>query len=152
LPWRLNIGQEIVKQLEIGMGKVNNKMVLVVDDEPDIREFLATALNDGGFRVVTAGNGNEALEAVKRQKPDLISLDLVMPQKSGVRFYRDLIKNREWSEIPIIIVTGHARDGIGQADLMELTIEGPGVYLEKPVDARSYLKAVRQVLGLDDLS
>ena len=65
------------------MGEAAPKTILVVDDEADIRNFLKIALVEAGFKVVTANDGFEALEAVKAQKPDLISLDLVMPKKSG---------------------------------------------------------------------
>ena len=86
------------------------KTILVVDDEADVRNFLKIALIEAGFNVITATNGNKALEEVKKTIPDLISLDLVMPEKSGAMFHRELNKNKEWSKIPIIIVTGHARD------------------------------------------
>ena len=66
------------------MANQDKKIVLVVDDEPDIRLFLRTVLEDAGFTVVTASDGDEALREVKKQKPDLISLDLIMPKKSGI--------------------------------------------------------------------
>jgi CheY-like chemotaxis protein len=125
------------------------KTVLVVDDEPDVRNYLKAALVEAGFDVVIAEDGFEALEAVEKQIPDLISLDLVMPRKSGVKFYRDLAKNSEWSKIPIIIVTGHARDDLGKADLKELTMSGPGIYLEKPVKPDNYIAAIKKTLGMD---
>ena len=125
------------------------KTVLVVDDEEDVRKFLSMALKEAGFNVVTANDGFEALDQVKKQKPDLISLDLVMPKRSGVKFYRDLIKNKEWAKIPIIIVTGHARDDLGKADLKELTMSGPGIYLEKPIKPDNYVAAIKNILGMD---
>ena len=131
------------------MDDEKTKTVLVVDDEADVRNFLKAALAEAGFNVVTANDGNEAMERVKEKVPDLISLDLVMPKKSGVRFYRELVKKKEWSKIPILIVTGHARDELGKADLKELTMSGPGIYLEKPVKPESYIAAIKQILGLE---
>jgi CheY-like chemotaxis protein len=131
------------------MAQENKKTVLVVDDEADVRKFLKAALVEAGFNVVIASDGFEALEKIKEQAPDLISLDLVMPKKSGVMLYRDLSKSKEWSDIPIIIVTGHARDDLGKADLKELTMSGPGVYLEKPVKPHNYVAAIRKILGMD---
>lgn len=125
------------------------KTVLVVDDEADVRNFLKVALVAAGFDVVTANDGFEALEQVKKSVPDLISLDLVMPKKSGAKFHRELTRNREWAKIPIIIVTGHARDDLGKADLKELTMSGPGIYLEKPVKPDNYIAAVKTILGMD---
>jgi len=125
------------------------KRVLVVDDEADVRNFLRAALTEAGFEVVTACDGFEALQEVEKQIPDLISLDLVMPRKSGVKLYRDLGRHKVWSKIPIIIVTGHARDDLGKADLKELTMSGPGVYLEKPVRPDNYVAAVKGILGME---
>lgn len=125
------------------------KRVLVVDDEPDVRSYLQAALEDAGFEVETAADGSEAMRAVARHKPDLISLDLVMPRHSGARFYHDLQKDRALSQIPVLIVTGHARDELGKADFAQMTLSGPGVYLEKPVSPGTYVSAVRQMLGLE---
>ena len=131
------------------MAERSKKTVLVVDDEADVRDFLKAALMEAGFEVVVASDGFEALEAVERQIPDLISLDLVMPRRSGVKFYHDLTKNKKWSKIPIIIVTGHARDDLGKADLKELTMSGPGIYLEKPVKPHNYIAAIKNLLGME---
>ena len=125
------------------------KNILVVDDEADVRDFLEAALIESGFDVTTADDGNIALEKIKKVMPDLISLDLVMPKKSGAKLYRELSKNKEWSKIPVIIVTGHARDDLGKADLKELTMSGPGVYLEKPVKPNNYIAAIKKILKME---
>ncbi len=125
------------------------KKILVVDDESDVREFLRAALEEAGFEVSVAEDGDIALEKIKKEIPDLISLDLVMPHKSGAKLYRELSKHKEWSKIPVIIVTGHARDDLGKADLKELTMSGPGIYLEKPVKPNNYIAAVKNILKMD---
>lgn len=134
------------------MCKPEDKTVLVVDDEPDVLTFLSMVLEDAGFNVMTASNGNEALEKVKEKKPDFISLDLVMPEKSGVRFYHELRKNKEWAAIPVIIVTAHARDELGSRDLQEIldgrTYTGKQVYLEKPVKPEGFVRMVKRELGI----
>ena len=127
----------------------NKKKILVVDDEKDVREFLKAALVESGFDVAEAEDGNIALQKIKNDIPDLISLDLVMPKKSGAKFHRELSKHKEWSKIPIIIVTGHARDDLGKSDLKELTMSGPGVYLEKPVKPHNYIAAIKKILNMD---
>lgn len=131
------------------MNTVANKRILVVDDEEDVRDYLKTALEDDGFEVETANDGLEALEAVRRNPPDLISLDLVMPRHSGAKFYRELQKDKALHKIPVLVVTGHARDELGRADFDELTMSGPGVYLEKPVRPSSYVSAVRKLLYME---
>ena len=125
------------------------KKILVVDDEKDVREFLKAALTEAGFEVIVAEDGSIALEKIKKEIPDLISLDLVMPHKSGAKLHRELSKNKKWSKIPIIIVTGHARDDLGKSDLKELTMSGPGVYLEKPVKPDNYIAAIKKILNMD---
>jgi CheY-like chemotaxis protein len=131
------------------MNTEQQKRVLVVDDESDIRAYLRSALEDAGFGVETATDGLEALEMVRRHPPDLISLDLVMPRHSGAKFCRELHKDRQLSKIPVLIVTGHARDELGGADFEEMTMSGTGVYLEKPVRPATYVAAVRRLLGME---
>jgi CheY-like chemotaxis protein len=132
-----------------------DKTILIVDDEPDIVAYFSGILERAGFNVVTASNGNEALEAVRNNQPDFISLDLVMPEKSGIRFLYELRKNREWAKIPIMIVTAHARDDLGKGDFEEIfsgkTMVGPLTYLEKPVKPERFLHNVMKILGLSPL-
>ena len=134
------------------MIKPEDKTILVVDDEPDVLAYLTMVLEDAGFNVMSARDGNEALESVKQKKPDFISLDLVMPHKSGIKFYHELRKNKVWSDIPVIIVTAHARDNLGQGDLEEIlqgrTYSGRQVYLEKPVKAADFVRMVKRELGI----
>lgn len=124
------------------------KFILVVDDEAPVRKYLKMVLEDEGFRVKTASDGGEALEAVRKEIPDLISLDLVMPKRSGMKFYSDLQSKPEWKAIPVLIVTGHARDDLGREDFQELTVSGPGYFLEKPVKPQDYVGAVHKMLGM----
>jgi DNA-binding response OmpR family regulator len=127
----------------------DKKTILVVDDEVDVRRYLSMALEDAGFEVLTASDGDEGLQVLSDQSVDLISLDLIMPRKSGVKFYREVQKNKDWKKIPVLVVTGHARDEMGKADLKELTMSGPGVYLEKPVKPENYVAAVKKLIGLE---
>jgi CheY-like chemotaxis protein len=126
-----------------------NKTVLVVDDEADVRNYLQSALVNNGFDVITASDGLEAIEILKKTIPDLISLDLVMPRHSGIKFYHDLQKNKAWSKIPVLIVTGHARDNLGKVDFENLMMQGPGVYLEKPVKPEKYIEKVCLLLNIE---
>ncbi len=130
------------------MSKETRKRILVVDDEADVRAYLSMALEDAGFAVETAADGLDALELVRQNPPDLISLDLVMPRHTGARCYHDLQKDKRLAKIPVLVVTGHARDELGRADFEEMTMLGPGIYLEKPVSPESYVGAVRKLLGV----
>ena len=134
------------------MAKPQDKTILVVDDEPDVVIYLKTLLEDAGFRVVTAGNGSEALKQVELHKPDFISLDLVMPQKSGIRFFYELRHNRDWSRIPVVIVPAHAQDEKFKSDiegmLAERSIVGPRTYIEKPIKPHDFVDLVKRELGI----
>ncbi len=128
--------------------------ILVVDDEPNVRLYLQTILEDAGFMVITASDGEEALKMIKQKSPDFISLDLVMPRKSGHKLLYELRKDPALSQIPVLIVTAHARDEMGQKDLDDLlenrVMSGPGTYLEKPVSPDAYVRAIQRALGIDD--
>jgi CheY-like chemotaxis protein len=137
------------------MNEKLGKTVLVIDDEPDVRLFFKTVLEDGGFDVMLAANGKEALERVTDRRPDVISLDLVMPKMSGLKFYKYIQKNPERADIPVVVITAHARDDFGQGDLAKLEAARPehGVLLvlEKPVAPVPYLNTVRKALGLAEI-
>jgi CheY-like chemotaxis protein len=136
------------------MEQAKDKTILVVDDEPDVREYLKTVLEDADFNVVTAGDGVEALEVIRRQRPDFISLDLIMPRKSGHKLLYELKKDKQLSRIPVLIVTAHARDELGKENLEDIlnsrVMSGPGTYLEKPVNPLSYVRSIQRALGIEE--
>jgi CheY-like chemotaxis protein len=136
------------------MAGPEDKTVLVVDDEPNVRLYLQAILEDAGFKVVAAADGEEALDIIRQKKPDFISLDLVMPRKSGHKLLYELRKDSVLSKIPVLIVTAHAKDEMGQKDLDDLlenrVMSGPGTYLEKPVSPDAYVNAIQRALGIDE--
>ncbi len=131
----------------------SEKKILVVDDEPDVRLYLQTVLVDAGFQVETACDGYEALEMFEANPPDAVSLDLVMPRKSGAKFLYEYHKHDEWSRIPVILVTAHAKDDLGKEDFDEImanrSLVGPETYLEKPVKPLSYVNSFKRALGIE---
>jgi CheY-like chemotaxis protein len=136
------------------MERPEDKTILVVDDEPDVQNYLKMILTDAGFQVVCASDGQAALEIIRKDKPDFISLDLVMPRKSGHKLLYELRRDEELSRIPVLIVTAHAKDELGKKDLDDILenkmISGPGTYLEKPVNPNSYVRAIQRALGLEE--
>ena len=136
------------------MPEAKDKTVLVVDDEPNVREYLAQILRDANFNVLTAEDGDKALEIIRAEPPDFISLDLVMPKKSGHKLLYELKKHKALSRIPVVIVTAHAQDELGKSDLEDImenrVISGPGVYLEKPVKPLDYVRCVQRAVGIDE--
>jgi CheY-like chemotaxis protein len=82
--------------------------ILIVDDEPIIRELFQRVLEHEGHTIVTAGNGREALEEVRHQVPDLILLDLNMPLMDGISFLRLLRRHMDWRKIPVVVMSAMA--------------------------------------------
>jgi len=120
------------------------KTILIVDDEPDVRTYLSTLFEDSGYATVMAQDGNEALSRVKEKAPDLVTLDITMPNKSGVRFYREMKESAEWRKVPIIIVTGVS----GEFKTFISTrkqVPPPEGYLSKPIDKTEILKLVKKL-------
>lgn len=135
------------------MPKPNDKTILIVDDEDDVREYFADILRDAGFNVMTAADGEAGLAQVREKKPDFISLDLVMPKKSGIKFLYELRHNKEWVNIPVVIVTAHAHDKLGKKDFTDIfedkSFQGPKFYLEKPIDEEMYVRMVCENVGVE---
>lgn len=135
------------------MAHASEKTVLVVDDEPDVRNFLAACLEDAGFNVKTAVDGVDALEKVKAHVPDLMTLDMVMPRKSGIQLMRNLREEEQWASIPVIVITAHAHDEFGSEDIKEFSAfairHRPRYTLEKPVTPEKLVKAVGEILEVD---
>jgi CheY-like chemotaxis protein len=127
------------------------KKILVIDDEPDMVTYLSTLLEDNGYEVVTASDGEEGLQKVKAEKPDLVSLDLLMPNKTGIKMYRELRKDSDIGHIPVVMVTGFGKDDVPSMDfkkwIQERSIKGPEAYIEKPVQPEVLLSAVKKAIG-----
>ena len=119
--------------------------ILVVDDVPDERGYLVTVLSDAGYTVTEAADGEEALEHVATALPDLITLDITMPEKSGVAVYRSLKSDEKTKDIPIIVVTG-VSDDFKEFISSRRQVPPPDGYLSKPVDHEELLKIVEGLL------
>jgi two-component system alkaline phosphatase synthesis response regulator PhoP len=111
------------------------KKILVVDDEPDIVEMIKVALESASYQVITAFNGNECLEKVKKEKPDAIVLDIMMPEKDGFVTCKELKGDPETQEIPVLILTavGEHFANSRYAKSMGLELEAED-YIHKPVN------------------
>ncbi|MBD3382209.1 MAG: response regulator [candidate division Zixibacteria bacterium] len=115
------------------------KKILIVDDEQDVIIFLQTLLNAEGYETVTAMDGSEALEKLKAEKPDLITLDLQMPKNTGTDFYRSVRHNKEFKEIPVIVVSGLPGK--------HLAIPKPYAVFDKPIDKQELVDKVKEAIG-----
>ena len=135
------------------MAHASEKRVLVVDDEPDVRRFLATCIEDAGFEVSTAVDGVDALDKIKASAPDLITLDMVMPRQSGRNLMRKLRQNEEWAHIPVIVITAHAQDEFGSEEIKKFEAfaarHRPKYFMEKPVTPAKLVKAIGEILEVE---
>lgn len=119
------------------------KKILIVDDEQDILTYLSTLLEDNGYATALAKDGEEALKQVEAVGPDLITLDISMPEKSGIKFYREIKTNERWKQIPIIIVTGVSED-FKKFISTRHQVPPPEGYLSKPINQEEILSLVRK--------
>jgi twitching motility two-component system response regulator PilH len=128
------------------------KKVLVVDDDPDVRLFSVTVLEENGYTPLEAANGEEGLKMIKQEKPELILLDVLMPRQSGIRLYRELKTDKSFKDIPIIILSGIAKKTFlrSQKALTEFggkEVPEPKVYLEKPVEPEILAEEIKKILA-----
>jgi len=123
-----------------------SKVILVVDDEPDVVTYLSTVLKDAGYDTLEASNGEEAMENVLKNHPDLITLDITMPEMTGVKTYRTIKESARLKNIPVIIVTGVAHE-FKQFISTRAQVPPPEGYLEKPVKPEDLLAEVKRLLG-----
>lgn len=113
--------------------------ILVIDDEADVRAFLSAVLRDAGYTVREADDGVMAYELARQQRPDLITLDLQMPNKTGTEFYRKLARDKQLRDVPVIVVSGLAG--------RHLAVKEPAAVFDKPIDPEEFLATVKQSLA-----
>jgi CheY-like chemotaxis protein len=118
--------------------------ILIVDDQPDNREMLATLLGDEGYRTLQAASGMEAMDRIAQDSPQLILLDVSMPDMDGFAVASLLKADPKTKAIPIIMVTAHTGRGSRVVGLHT----GAEDYLTKPVDAPELLLKIRNLLRL----
>jgi CheY-like chemotaxis protein len=122
------------------------KKILIVDDEADVRTYLEVLYQENGYETAVAADGDEALPKVREFKPDLISLDIIMPRETGQKFYRDLVKDPDFSKTPVIILSGVTRyKELFARD--HKTMPKPFAFIEKPIDKDELLGKVKEAIG-----
>ena len=122
------------------------KKILVIEDEEDIRSYIMTFFEDNGFEVLGAGDGEQGLQLAKQgAPPDLITLDISMPQKSGMKTLQGLQEAPETSAVPVVIVTG-VSDELKAYIEHRKNLKPPAGYVFKPIDTRELLETVQRLL------
>lgn len=119
------------------------KRILVVDDEADLVKAMQIRLEQANYEVLVAYDGQEGLEKAKKEKPDLIVLDLMLPKMDGYKVCGLLKKDSRYARIPIIIFTARA-----QESGMKLDEEvGANAYITKPFEHQVVLAKIKELLG-----
>lgn len=147
------------------------KKVLVVDDDENTRRFLTVALEENGYEAITAEDGDDGYKKLQEVTPDLILLDVMMPRKTGFSLFKQLRRQDEYKNIPVIMLTGVAgvleeeesmadgdtfaspfdsiREGLkrGIAQMREEGLIRPEMFIDKPIDPEELIRSVQSIIG-----
>jgi len=125
------------------------KKILIVDDEVEQIDFASAILEASGYALITAMDGKEGMKKARTEKPDLILMDIMMPEQGGIGMYQNLKHDGDTKNIPVIIVTGITRGGPFDNLLLRQgqDIPGPDGYIEKPMNPAAVLKMVSDLLS-----
>ena len=115
------------------------KKIMIIDDDPNIVSYLSDLFTDNGYAVVTAQDGAGAMDIVAQEKPELITLDIEMPEEWGPRFYRKLSQDPEYKMIPVIVISG--------LTATKYAVPKAVANLTKPFDQGELLRIVKDVIG-----
>ncbi len=129
----------------MGKDTGNSAKILVIDDEEDVVDYITTFLEDHGYQTFAAKSGDSALRQVERVRPDIITLDITMPEKSGVRFLREIQSNPDMAHIPVIVITGMRKEFQPFIHTRQ-QVKPPDGYLEKPFDRDQLLALIDDLL------
>jgi len=119
--------------------------ILIVDDEPDTIAYLAAWLEDQGYETCSATDGRKGLQTMLAEKPDLVLLDIKMPNQTGLQLYREMRLNKACEHIPVIIITGMTDFRIFDKECGPLP--KPAARLEKPFNLQALRTAIENALG-----
>lgn len=120
-----------------------NELILAVDDEPHILELLKTLLVVEGYRVLAARSGEEALDILKKQRPDLVLLDMMMPEMSGREVCERIRADPKTKDLKVVFVTVAKFSEIGKKVLDDLDVLD---YITKPFDNQDLIERVKKLL------
>ena len=131
------------------MNNTENKHILCIEDEPEMIDLIRLILGRRGFDVVGAAGGKEGLEKVRQELPDLVLLDLMMPDMDGWEVYQQMKADEKTKDIPVIVITAKAQS---IDKVLGLHIAKVDDYIAKPFSPQELLSSVDKVFGIKDLS
>jgi len=122
--------------------------ILIVDDDPDVREAVKIVLETQPYELTFASNGEECLEQVKKNTPDLIILDLLMPKKDGFEVIKELRGHPSYPRIPILVLTAVKKEAAGRRYELETALRmDVDDYIEKPIQPDDLIDRVKRILA-----
>jgi len=122
--------------------------ILIADDDPDVREFLKLILQETSYDLIFAANGEEVMEKIGQQIPDLLVLDLLMPKKDGFEVIKELKKEPEYSKIPILILTSVKKEASERRYELETGLSlDVDDYVEKPINPQDFIHRIEKILS-----
>jgi DNA-binding response OmpR family regulator len=130
---------------------VEKKKILFVDDDLDMRIFLSTVLRTTGFEAVAARNAIEGLQKAREISPDLVIMDVMMPQAGGVTLFQDLKADERLKQVPVIMLTGVSEKAFTHhLHMLNVRIDEslppPDAYMEKPLDPEKLVATIQRLL------
>jgi len=128
---------------------MSTRNALIIDDEPDMTTYLGTLLSDNGWRVRTANSADDGLALAKQETPDVVLLDLMMPDRGGLSALLELRKTPSLTAVPIVIVSGiqETLTHDFRAFLDRFKHKQPDAFLDKPVDPTTLLDKLNELTG-----
>jgi CheY-like chemotaxis protein len=129
------------------------KKVLIVDDEQSILIYLTTVLEDSGYATCSAIDGEEGLEVARRERPDLVCLDVMMPKRGGVSLYQEIKREPDLCAIPVMFISAYNRirdlrnPEAFRKMIPDLAVPQPELCMEKPIKVPEFLEAVAKLTG-----
>jgi DNA-binding response OmpR family regulator len=126
---------------------MSGKYILIVDDDPDLVETVAMMLESKGFEVGKAYDGIEGEEAIKKRRPDVLVLDVMMPRKNGYQLCKELKADQSTKDIPVVMLTavGDAVPTTTYSHAEGMAMEAED-FIPKPVDAATLVEAVERLI------
>ena len=129
--------------------------ILIVDDEDHVLLYLSTLLQDHGYDVISEGDPGKAFDLAKKEQPDLICLDIMMPRKSGVSLYKEFRRDDTLKNTPIAIISGVGGIAYGfkrdfRKHLPDQNIPEPEAFFEKPIDVPAFVKFLESTFSRKD--
>ena len=130
------------------------KKILIVDDDLDVRIYVRTLFETSGYAPIVTRNGNEGLLKAREILPDLIILDVMMPEAGGVTMYRELKTDQALKDIPVIMLTGIGEKSFSHyLKMLSIKVKGPipqpDAHMEKPLDHDKLLKLAKKMIEIE---